>query len=348
MKKRKDVSSPKFFVGDHLYRLIPAFAGMTLVFLFVSYSFAAGPAQQVRVTAKVLKNKIKIGDTFRFLIQVERPRNYSVLPFPEKISPPPFEVKKRDAEPVRMGENRVKETFGFTLTVFELGELKVPPVTVRYQDEKGNPGELQTDPVAIKVVSVGKKLTDKDDIRPIKGPAVLDLGRFRDKVLGFLAGVLAVFLVKNTTAHSYFCANLSSRACSAVLHPADPPISITMSPNALERANSSAARLMSAGATRTMTRALKSTPSTATSGGKKLCSSGVTHDTVSACIWAWRTSKKAKVNVASAASPLNSTNRPESAASSQNDSTGAASGTPLNDNVFIILIDDAVQPLFPK
>lgn len=158
---------------------------------------AAQSAQQVRATAKAMKNKIKIGDELRYLVQVERPRNYTVLPLTEKVPLAPFEVKRIDAVPARTGENRVKETFGMTLTIFELGKFIIPSIPVQYKDEKGNLGEVLTGPVPVEVVSVGKKLTDKDDIRPIKGPVSLGLGRLRDNLLGILTGILAaVLLVK--------------------------------------------------------------------------------------------------------------------------------------------------------
>ena len=175
----------------------------TVCFLFL-VCFTAGlslaaqappQAQQVRATARALKNKIKLGDELRYLVQVERPRQYSITPLPARIPVTPFEVKRRDEAPVRTGENRVKETFGFTLTAFELGKLTIPSISVQYKDENGAPGEVNTEPVTVEVLSVGKKLTDKDDIRPIKGPVALGLARLKANLFGILAGLLAVILL---------------------------------------------------------------------------------------------------------------------------------------------------------
>ncbi len=170
-----------------------AFCLLTLLFLPV-LAFAAEKASPVEVSARVLKSRIKIGDEVRLLVQVDRPRKYTVTPPSPKTDLSPFEIKKVDAQPTVKGQNRVQETYGLTLTVFEVGAVKVPPITIRYEDGSGNPGEVRTEPVEVTVVSVGKKLTDKDDIRPIKGPVSVGLLRFRAWVLGILAGILAVVL----------------------------------------------------------------------------------------------------------------------------------------------------------
>ena len=170
------------------------FGALLMLVLLPVSSSAAEKINPVDVTAKVLKSKIKIGDELRFLVQVEHPRKFTVTPPPEKTDLSPFEIKQMDASPLKKGQNRVQETYGFTLTVFEIGELKIPSMTIRYEDESGKPGEVRTEPVLVTVVSVGKKLTDKDDIRPIKGPMSVSLLRFRTWVFAILAGILSVFL----------------------------------------------------------------------------------------------------------------------------------------------------------
>jgi hypothetical protein len=167
---------------------------LSFFFLSVSFSLAVEKAQPVTVTAKVLKSKIKIGDEIRLLVQVEHPRKFSVNPPSDKINLLPFEIKKVDAQPLRKGQNRVQVIYGLTLTVFEVGDLKISAFPVRYQDESGKPGEVWTDPVPVTVLSVGKKLTDKDDIRPIKGPVSISLLYFWNWILGILAALLAAFL----------------------------------------------------------------------------------------------------------------------------------------------------------
>jgi hypothetical protein len=166
---------------------------MTLVFFLplAAYSYAQTP---VTVTARAVPSKVTIGDEIRLLVQVDRPRKYSVAVPAGEQRLDPFEVKRVETTPFADGRNRVRETFVVVLTVFELGDLEIPPVMVKYKDESGREGYLLGPPAAVKVASVGKKATDKDDIRPIKGPVSLSLAALRVWALSLLAFFLGVVL----------------------------------------------------------------------------------------------------------------------------------------------------------
>jgi len=171
---------------------------LLLAMTFCGPVFAAGDVN-VTASARVLKSKMKIGDELRLLLQVEHPRKYSVVPPSEKLDLSPFEIKKVEPAPSRKGQNRVQETTRFTLTVFQTGNLQIPPIPVRYADESGEPNEVFTEPVPVKVVSVGKKITDKDDVRPIKGPVSVGLARFWSGLWSVLTAALFIFLITKIT-----------------------------------------------------------------------------------------------------------------------------------------------------
>jgi hypothetical protein len=172
---------------------LTSFVEMTLtaVFFLSQSVFAQTP---VTVTARAVPSKATIGDEIRLLVQVERPRAYSVAVPAGEQRLDPFEVKRVEATPFVDGKNRVRETFVVVLTVFELGELEIPPVMVKYKDGSGREGYLLGPPAAVKVVSVGKKAADKDDIRPIKGPVSLSMAALRVWALSLLAFFLSVVL----------------------------------------------------------------------------------------------------------------------------------------------------------
>ena len=167
---------------------------LLLSVLFSTAVFAADQTVNVSASARVLRSRIRIGDEARLLLSVEHPRKYSVTPPSEKLDLSPFEIKRVEPEVLRKGQNRIQETFRLTLTVFQTGDLKVPPIPVQFTDEAGNPGTVNTEPVSVKVVSVGKKLIDKDDIRSIKQPVSVGLLGFWMSLACFAIAVLFILL----------------------------------------------------------------------------------------------------------------------------------------------------------
>ncbi len=153
---------------------------------------AADSHPPVSIETKLLKSKVRIGDEFKLYMLVDRPRKIAVSPPDPKISIKPFEIKSVEISPVKKGQNRIQETFILTMTVFDLGDLEIPAISVSYQTEGGVTGQLKTKPVKMKVVGVGAKITDKADIRPIKGPVSSGLTRFWTWVMGLLAGLLFI------------------------------------------------------------------------------------------------------------------------------------------------------------
>lgn len=180
-------------------RLSACFVGalrlLAMTGMLYSCAITAFAAESVTAEARALKQKVRVGDEIPLFIRVDHPRKYAVTPPEAKTDLRPFEIKRVDPAPVRKGQNRVQQTFGLTLTVFQTGDLEIPAIPVRFTDEDGAPGVVKTAPVPVKVISVGKKLTDKDDIRPIKGPVSMGLGGFWTGIKAALAAALFLFLV---------------------------------------------------------------------------------------------------------------------------------------------------------
>ena len=177
------------------FNLFYKLALSVLLFVLFAAQNAFAAVSSVQATARVIPEKARLGDEIRLFVQVDRPKKYVLFPPSEKIDLAPFEVKKVELSPYVSGKNRVCETFILTLTVFQLGDLTVPPVRIQFQDHKGVRGEVKTEPVTVKIVSVGKKPADKDDIRSIKGPVASGFAGARNWLLGSVAAILAVWLV---------------------------------------------------------------------------------------------------------------------------------------------------------
>ena len=141
--------------------------------------------------------RVTLGDEIKYVLDIEYPKKFSLVPLPEPLPVAPFEVKFKEHSSAEE-RSRVHEHFLFTLTVFDLGEKKIPPIPIRIKDPQGMMYEIPTDEVSIQVVSIGKP-TEKADIRPIKGPVSLSLKAVQR---WFLA--LAIFLITFVTAVVYF------------------------------------------------------------------------------------------------------------------------------------------------
>ena len=155
--------------------------------------FAAAEQSAFKVKTTASPTRVTVGDEINLMIQVERPKKAVMSPPSSKINLSPFELKRIEMLPP-LGKNRVKETVKVVLTIFELGDFKIPPVALSIE-ESGRVEQVFSDPVDVKVVEVPKRVSDKDDIRPIKGPVSLGVWRIAQWVLGFLALALSILLM---------------------------------------------------------------------------------------------------------------------------------------------------------
>lgn len=168
-----------------------AFFAFSLIFASVP---ALADSPQVRATARMLVTKHTVGDNMRVLIETETPHGYAIEPPSETTDFSPFELKRVESSPIARGKNRVRRTFILHVTVFEKGSLTFPSATVRWRSPEGKTGEVKTDPIAVEIVSVGKRPSDKNDIRPIKGPESFDRQKLWTSLGAILAGLLTLLL----------------------------------------------------------------------------------------------------------------------------------------------------------
>lgn len=148
----------------------------------------------VRLKARPSPSKITLGGECRLMIQADALPSTSVEPPTEKVNLAPFELRRVETYVPQPVGNRVRHIFVLILTVFELGEQQIPPVAIRTRDAAGRETVVWTEPRKVTVVEVKKRSTDKDDIRPIKGPVSMDLSRVWSWAFGLLAALLAAVL----------------------------------------------------------------------------------------------------------------------------------------------------------
>ncbi len=145
--------------------------------------------------ARVIPSKVHVGDEVRLVIQAQFPKGYSLQPISTKTAFLPFELRSIDKSITAKRGEKYFQTITIRLTVFEMGDLKIPSFPVSVWNILGQRIQVKTPELAVRVVSVGKTKTDKGDIRPIKGPATVSLRYLWDWGLGILAVLLTVVLI---------------------------------------------------------------------------------------------------------------------------------------------------------
>ena len=149
----------------------------------------------ITVKARAWPKTVTMGDEIRVLVQVTRLQGFSIEP-PAPADLKPFEVKSVRRLPSVEERGISQENFELIITAFKIGDFKIPPVRISYTDPSGDPGDLTTPPIDVKVVGVIKDAGK--DIRPIKNVVSLAPGLLRTLILGGLAFILSLILAVRT------------------------------------------------------------------------------------------------------------------------------------------------------
>jgi len=176
--------------------LKPRFLAAALVLAALTLpAFAADALFEMGFTAD--KNEMTIGDELTLTIEVKHGKEMELLPLPEALEIPHFEVKRVEKIPPRADKGAVKEGTRVVLTTFELGPFTIAPFAVPFKNADGKQGQVFTEEVKVNVRSVGRTDKDKNDIRPLKSPVKLALffGRSLWKWVLLVFGVLALGVV---------------------------------------------------------------------------------------------------------------------------------------------------------
>lgn len=142
-----------------------------LPILFLTLFFFPRPlwaGEEFSLKAEVDKANITIGERVEYRVTVTHDPSLKIL---TKITPPPthiFEIKEAHDFSERQGKLLVEGRL-FVLTLYELGEYILDPVTVRYKDAKGAEKSVETNRLFLTVRSVDSSGKAKTDIRDVKG-----------------------------------------------------------------------------------------------------------------------------------------------------------------------------------
>ena len=119
--------------------------------------------------AGVNRDTMTIGDPIIFRMRLVRDRDDAATFEWDDSFPAPFEiVEKRPVQSVSQDGGRVEETTDMVLTIFQLGEVVIPPVTLKYVLASGDSGQISSRDIPVTIQSV--KSPGETDIRDVKPP----------------------------------------------------------------------------------------------------------------------------------------------------------------------------------
>ncbi|MCD4655652.1 hypothetical protein K8T06_17155, partial [bacterium] len=150
-------------------KLVSILTGLLMVIMAAFFPVAAGVGNgSTTVQAELDRVRVSIGDVIEFRIIAESADKVR-FHFPdENLDLSPFTILDRRIAIPETGRDVTHETLILTLSIYETGEFKIPPVTVQWENVDGKKGEVKTESQFVQVQSV---LTGEEtQFRNLKGP----------------------------------------------------------------------------------------------------------------------------------------------------------------------------------
>lgn len=145
-----------------LFHIVAVLAVVAGVFTAITGFCRAEETQKPELRTDLDSVRIQIGDVVTFKIragfgtaaQDAETSGYRFI-FPgDDLDVSPFTVVDRSLEAPETGPDGIWETLVLKLSVYEVGEFEIPPVTVAWEGPGGATGEMTTEPEYIQVQSV--------------------------------------------------------------------------------------------------------------------------------------------------------------------------------------------------
>lgn len=127
----------------------------------------------------------RVGDRLSLVLEVQEPDGVRVLEVPQSFQP--LALVGSPSHSKVPG----KERWSWKAAAFQVGDLEVPPVRVRYLDKDGKEGTIEIGPLPVKIVSVLKQ--GEEDLADVRGPA--DVPFDRAALIPYAIALLAAVLL---------------------------------------------------------------------------------------------------------------------------------------------------------
>ena len=176
----------------HLIRRGLAFFSC-LCFVVISLtSLGLAQGERFLVESSVDRSTITVGDPITYTLTITRAESVAVEPPEMGINLGQFEIRDYEVlEPRRTEAGTITESYSYVISIYDVGEFEIPPVTVAYSDGQGETQEVSTQAIRITVNSV--KPSEAEDIKDIKPPLeILGTSRIYFWAAGALVLVMCV------------------------------------------------------------------------------------------------------------------------------------------------------------
>jgi hypothetical protein len=149
----------------------------------------------VSARAVASKTEVTVGEGFTVEVKATGPPGTTFV-FPGEAVTDTLELRTLAGAPPLPGD---AGTHRYQAAVFALGEARIPPIAVRYQLADGVKGDVSTEALPLKIVSLLPKDPKRQKLADIRGPEAVGIGRPFWVVLALalgLVGGLATWLVR--------------------------------------------------------------------------------------------------------------------------------------------------------
>jgi hypothetical protein len=147
---------------------------ISCIFLWFVVTISSSQAKEeslISVESQVDRATITIGDRILYTLKITTDPKVKLEPLRLGSNLGSFEVKDyKIYDPVKTKDGKVVNKSEYVITTFTTGDYVIPDLAINYTDPNGEKKQTHSEPLFIKVKSVGATESDKEDIRGLKPP----------------------------------------------------------------------------------------------------------------------------------------------------------------------------------
>ena len=125
--------------------------------------------ERILVESSVDRSTITVGDPITYTLTITRAESVVVRPPEMGVNLGQFEIRDYEVvDPQKTEAGLITDSYSYVISVYDVGEFEIPPVSIFYTDLAGQPRSIRSQAITITVNSV--KPSEAEDIKDIKPP----------------------------------------------------------------------------------------------------------------------------------------------------------------------------------